>query len=245
MSNDSCARQWLRLRVRSDRILKGALDVQGEPACVPGDERGFLTAAAEDGTARTCPSESAAAGTPNGGGAGDLLLRGRPLCDGLEPGLGRLLRLRARHRRELSGGRRHDRPCHPRDDGPPDPVRLRHPPSRGPRLREPGVHRAGRHRHRPHRCPGGDATARVRVLSRDVGPPGRRSQVARGLEGAEAGPSLAAVPNQLIFDDGNQRVELVHFGLAHTRGDAFAWIPQHKVLFHRRRVRQRCLELRR
>ena len=45
-----------------------------------------------------------------------------------------------------------------------------------------------------------------------------------------APPSLL-FPNQLIFDDGKQRVELVHFGVAHTRGDAFAWVPQHKVLF--------------
>jgi len=45
-----------------------------------------------------------------------------------------------------------------------------------------------------------------------------------------APPSLL-FPSQLIFDDGKQRVELVHFGMAHTRGDAFAWVPQHKVLF--------------
>jgi cyclase len=45
-----------------------------------------------------------------------------------------------------------------------------------------------------------------------------------------APPSLL-FPNQLIFDDGKQRAELVHFGMGHTRGDAFAWLPQHRVLF--------------
>jgi glyoxylase-like metal-dependent hydrolase (beta-lactamase superfamily II) len=44
-------------------------------------------------------------------------------------------------------------------------------------------------------------------------------------------PPSVLFPNQLIFDDGKQRVELTHFGMGHTRGDAFAWIPQHKVLF--------------
>jgi len=51
------------------------------------------------------------------------------------------------------------------------------------------------------------------------------------LKGRTLAPPSLLFPNQLIFDDGKQRVELIHFGMAHTRGDAFAWVPQHKVLF--------------
>jgi glyoxylase-like metal-dependent hydrolase (beta-lactamase superfamily II) len=38
-------------------------------------------------------------------------------------------------------------------------------------------------------------------------------------------------PRKLVFDDGNQRVELLHFGHAHTMGDAVAWLPKHGILF--------------
>jgi glyoxylase-like metal-dependent hydrolase (beta-lactamase superfamily II) len=37
--------------------------------------------------------------------------------------------------------------------------------------------------------------------------------------------------HKLIFDDGEQRVELIFFGHAHTAGDAVAWLPKHKILF--------------
>lgn len=37
--------------------------------------------------------------------------------------------------------------------------------------------------------------------------------------------------HKLIFDDGDQRVELIFFGHAHTAGDAVAWLPKHKILF--------------
>ena len=37
--------------------------------------------------------------------------------------------------------------------------------------------------------------------------------------------------NMMIFDDGKHRVELLHFGVAHTRGDGFAWLPKEKILF--------------
>jgi glyoxylase-like metal-dependent hydrolase (beta-lactamase superfamily II) len=36
---------------------------------------------------------------------------------------------------------------------------------------------------------------------------------------------------RLVVDDGTQRVELIHFGHAHTMGDAVAWMPQHGILF--------------
>ncbi len=35
----------------------------------------------------------------------------------------------------------------------------------------------------------------------------------------------------MIFDDGERRVELLHFGVAHTSGDGFAWLPKEKILF--------------
>ena len=35
----------------------------------------------------------------------------------------------------------------------------------------------------------------------------------------------------LIFDDGKHRVELMHLGVAHTHGDALAWLPNEKILF--------------
>lgn len=43
-------------------------------------------------------------------------------------------------------------------------------------------------------------------------------------------PSLLYT-NLMIFDDGKHRVELLHFGVAHTRGDGFAWLPKEKILF--------------
>jgi glyoxylase-like metal-dependent hydrolase (beta-lactamase superfamily II) len=38
-------------------------------------------------------------------------------------------------------------------------------------------------------------------------------------------------PDKLVFDDGTQRVELIHFGHGHTLGDAVAWLPKHGILF--------------
>ena len=35
----------------------------------------------------------------------------------------------------------------------------------------------------------------------------------------------------MIFDDGKHRVELRYLGVAHTHGDAFAWLPKQKILF--------------
>jgi glyoxylase-like metal-dependent hydrolase (beta-lactamase superfamily II) len=36
---------------------------------------------------------------------------------------------------------------------------------------------------------------------------------------------------ELFFDDGDQRVELRWFGVGHTRGDGYAWLPKHRILF--------------
>ena len=45
-----------------------------------------------------------------------------------------------------------------------------------------------------------------------------------------APPSLY-FPTKLVIDDGTQRVELWHFGHAHTAGDAVAWLPKHGIVF--------------
>jgi cyclase len=44
-------------------------------------------------------------------------------------------------------------------------------------------------------------------------------------------PPTMLFPNELFIDDGKQRVELRWFGVAHTRGDAMAWLPKQKILF--------------
>lgn len=61
----------------------------------------------------------------------------------------------------------------------------------------------------------------------------RQSQTSRADEYAELAyeePTLY-FPGKLVIDDGSQRVELLHFGHAHTAGDAIAWLPQHGILF--------------
>jgi cyclase len=45
-----------------------------------------------------------------------------------------------------------------------------------------------------------------------------------------AAPSLL-FPKTMAFDDGKLRVELIHFGVAHTHGDGFAWLPNERILF--------------
>ena len=61
----------------------------------------------------------------------------------------------------------------------------------------------------------------------------RQSQVSRAAEYGELSyeePSLY-FPGKLVIDDGTQRVELLHFGHAHTAGDAVAWLPEYGILF--------------
>lgn len=36
--------------------------------------------------------------------------------------------------------------------------------------------------------------------------------------------------DKYVLDDGTQRVEFLHFGHAHTIGDAVAWMPKHRIL---------------
>jgi len=44
-------------------------------------------------------------------------------------------------------------------------------------------------------------------------------------------PPSVLFSRDLIFDDGKHRVELMHLGVAHTHGDAVAWLPKERILF--------------
>jgi cyclase len=64
--------------------------------------------------------------------------------------------------------------------------------------------------------------------------PGRWEDAAKGREdmrGLKLKPPSLLFPDTLIFDDGRHRVELHHFGVAHTHGDGFAWLPKERILF--------------
>lgn len=64
--------------------------------------------------------------------------------------------------------------------------------------------------------------------------PGRWQESAKGrkdvAESQLKAPTLL-YKSELIFDDGRHRVELLHFGTAHTHGDGWAWLPKEKILF--------------
>ncbi|MEO6005814.1 MAG: MBL fold metallo-hydrolase [Opitutus sp.] len=66
------------------------------------------------------------------------------------------------------------------------------------------------------------------------GAPGRWEQAAKGrpdVAATELKPPVLLFPKELFFDDGKHRIELHWFGVAHTRGDGFAWLPKEKILF--------------
>ena len=44
-------------------------------------------------------------------------------------------------------------------------------------------------------------------------------------------PASVLLPSHSVFDDGHQRVELLHFGPAHTAADTVAWLPKQRILF--------------
>lgn len=60
-----------------------------------------------------------------------------------------------------------------------------------------------------------------------------RAQVDRTKEYGSLSYELPSLyfTHKLIFDDGEQRVELIFFGHGHTAGDAVAWLPHHGILF--------------
>jgi cyclase len=66
------------------------------------------------------------------------------------------------------------------------------------------------------------------------GKPGRWEETAAQRPDVKASrlkPPSLLFPKDLIFDDGKHRVELMHLGVAHTHGDAVAWLPKERILF--------------
>src|SRR6058998_3177660 len=66
------------------------------------------------------------------------------------------------------------------------------------------------------------------------GKPGRWEDTAKSRKDVAASklkPPTLLYNQDMIFDDGRHRVELLYFGVAHTHGDGFAWLPKEKILF--------------
>jgi cyclase len=66
------------------------------------------------------------------------------------------------------------------------------------------------------------------------GKPGRWENEAKqraDLRGTRLKAPSLLYRDVMIFDDGTHRVELRYFGVGHTRGDGFAWLPKEKILF--------------
>ena len=64
--------------------------------------------------------------------------------------------------------------------------------------------------------------------------PGRWEEAAKDradVRTSKLKPPSVLFPKDLIFDDGKHRVELMHLGVAHTHGDALAWLPKERILF--------------
>jgi cyclase len=64
--------------------------------------------------------------------------------------------------------------------------------------------------------------------------PGAWEDAAKGradLKTTRLKPPSVLFSKDLFFDDGKHRVELLHLGVAHTHGDALAWLPKEKILF--------------
>jgi glyoxylase-like metal-dependent hydrolase (beta-lactamase superfamily II) len=64
--------------------------------------------------------------------------------------------------------------------------------------------------------------------------PGRWEDTAKSRPDVAASrltPPSVLFPRELYFDDGEHRVELLHLGVAHTHGDAVAWLPKERILF--------------
>jgi cyclase len=66
------------------------------------------------------------------------------------------------------------------------------------------------------------------------GKPGRWEDTAKerdDMSNTRLKPPSLLYRDQMIFDDGKHRVELRYFGVAHTHGDGFAWLPKERILF--------------
>jgi len=66
------------------------------------------------------------------------------------------------------------------------------------------------------------------------GKPGRWEEAAKTREDVRNSklklPTIL-FPKKLVFDDCTQRVELLYFGVSHTHGDGWAWLPKQGILF--------------
>lgn len=56
------------------------------------------------------------------------------------------------------------------------------------------------------------------------------SDRAHSLEGARIALPTITFTDGMVFDDGTQRVEITRVGPAHSKGDAVAYLPKHKIL---------------
>lgn len=66
------------------------------------------------------------------------------------------------------------------------------------------------------------------------GKPGAWESAAKGradVRTSKLKPPSVLFSKDLIFDDGKHRVELMHLGVAHTHGDAVAWLPKERIVF--------------
>src|SRR5580765_7748183 len=66
------------------------------------------------------------------------------------------------------------------------------------------------------------------------GKPGRWEEEAKkrpDVAQSKLKPPTLLFQHEMIFDDGQHRVELLHFGTAHAHGDGWAWLPKEKILF--------------
>jgi glyoxylase-like metal-dependent hydrolase (beta-lactamase superfamily II) len=66
------------------------------------------------------------------------------------------------------------------------------------------------------------------------GKPGRWEEAAQSRKDvaeSKLKPPTLLFPREMVFDDGKVRVELRHFGVAHTHGDGWAWMPKERILF--------------
>jgi cyclase len=66
------------------------------------------------------------------------------------------------------------------------------------------------------------------------GKPGRWEDTAKqrgDVRQTRLKPPTLLYRDLMIFDDGKHRVELRYFGVGHTHGDGFAWLPNEKILF--------------
>lgn len=64
--------------------------------------------------------------------------------------------------------------------------------------------------------------------------PGRWEDAAKGRKDVAASklrPPSLLFEQKMAFDDGAHRVELLHFGVAHTHGDGWAWLPKERIVF--------------